>query len=167
MTTEETNIQYINIPAPTEDVQYADFLTRFGALFIDCMLILSPMLLLVYILLMTRVFKLNGWLFSLYPNEFNAFLRMFILWVGPILICSLIYALFEISRFQGTPGKIIGGIKVVDEHGNKLTFWRAFGRNASKAISIIIIFIGFLMALFTDRKQALHDMIAKTYVIKK
>ena len=40
------------------------------------------------------------------------------------------------------------------------------GRFFAKFISAIILFIGYLMAAFTDRKRALHDIIAGTLVIK-
>lgn len=168
MTTEETNIQDINTSTLKEDIQYADFQNRLAALFIDFMLIISPLLTFVFFTALNRwVSKLNQWLFKFDLSVFDGFLQDCIVWGVPILIYSLICTLFDISRFQGTPGKIIGKIKVVDIQGNKLTFWRAYGRNMLKVISGIIIFIGFFIALFTVKKQAFHDLVAKTIVIKK
>lgn len=63
------------------------------------------------------------------------------------------------------PGKIILGQKVVDYQGNRITFYRAFGRNLSRTLSNIL-YIGFLMALWQKNKQTLHDYLAKTYVIE-
>ena len=77
------------------------------------------------------------------------------------------FAYMESSPNQGTIGKMALGIKVTDLDGNPISFGRALGRNAAKFISAIILLIGFIMAAFTARKQALHDMIAGTLVVTK
>jgi len=77
------------------------------------------------------------------------------------------YTLMEASKFQGTVGKIILGLKVTDINGNKLDVVKALIRNISKIISSLILLIGYIMAGFTEKKQALHDMIAGTLVVKK
>ncbi|WP_249506865.1 RDD family protein [Paenibacillus polymyxa] len=64
-------------------------------------------------------------------------------------------------------GKLALGIVVVDEFNQKLSFGRASARYWSKIVSSIILWIGFIMAGFTARKQALHDLIARTYVVDK
>jgi uncharacterized RDD family membrane protein YckC len=79
----------------------------------------------------------------------------------------LYYALMESSKYQGTIGKMFLKIKVTDLDGNKINFLKASIRHLSKFLSGIILGIGFLMVLWTDRKQGLHDIIAKTLVIKK
>jgi uncharacterized RDD family membrane protein YckC len=73
----------------------------------------------------------------------------------------------ESSSSQATVGKIALGIKVTDLDGNPITFWRALGRSVAKIISAITLFIGYIMAAFTKRKQALHDKIANTLVVKR
>jgi uncharacterized RDD family membrane protein YckC len=77
------------------------------------------------------------------------------------------YAWMESSVTQGTLGKMAVGVKVVDIAGNRITFARALGRRAGKILSELTIGIGYLMAAFTGRKQALHDMIASTLVVYK
>jgi uncharacterized RDD family membrane protein YckC len=72
----------------------------------------------------------------------------------------------ESSSRQATVGKIALGIEVTDLEGNRLSFGRALGRNLAKIISALILYIGFIMAAFTKRKQALHDMIASALVVK-
>ncbi len=62
---------------------------------------------------------------------------------------------------------MIVGIKVVDKNGNKLSFLRAFARNVGKTISALILYIGFLLILFSDYRQGLHDLMAKTFVVRK
>lgn len=79
----------------------------------------------------------------------------------------LYYALMESSKCKATVGKLALGIVVVDEFNHKLSFGRASARYWSKLLSVIILFAGFIMAAFTARKQALHDLIARTYVVDK
>lgn len=79
----------------------------------------------------------------------------------------LYYALFESSAWQATLGKKALGLEVTDMQGIRISFGRATGRFFAKIISSIILFIGFIMAGFTEKKQALHDMIAGTLVIRK
>jgi uncharacterized RDD family membrane protein YckC len=78
----------------------------------------------------------------------------------------LYFALMESSPRGATVGKMALGLRVVDDHGNRLSFLRATGRFFAKYISAIILFIGFLMVAFTDRKRGLHDIIAGTLVVK-
>ncbi|MTI22339.1 RDD family protein [Fulvivirga sp. RKSG066] len=78
----------------------------------------------------------------------------------------LYFALMESSGKQGTIGKIALGLKVVDKNGERLNFGTATIRYFGKLVSTAILMIGFIIAGFTEKKQALHDMIASTYVIK-
>ncbi len=75
----------------------------------------------------------------------------------------------ESSKYQASVGKIALGIIALpfDTNGNKLDFSKAFVRNICKIISSMILCIGYIMAGFTDKKQALHDMIANTLVVNK
>lgn len=83
------------------------------------------------------------------------------------LIMFLYLPLWESSRTQGSIGKQVLGMKVIDEHGERLSFWRALARFASKFLSYTIIFIGFIMIAFVDKKRGLHDLITNTYVVKR
>ncbi|QIG54977.1 RDD family protein [Altererythrobacter sp. BO-6] len=67
---------------------------------------------------------------------------------------------------QGTPGKRALGLIVTDLDGGRISPMRAVGRYFAKILSTIILFIGFIMIGFTERKQGLHDMIAGTLVQK-
>jgi len=77
------------------------------------------------------------------------------------------YAWFHSSRGGATLGKMAVGIKVVRSDGERLTFMRAFGRYWGFILSSLTLFIGFIMAAFTERKQALHDMLCDTVVVDK
>ena len=73
----------------------------------------------------------------------------------------------ESSQKQATLGKIIVGIKVTDLEGNRISFAKASGRHFGKYISAFILCIGYIMAGFTEKKQALHDILASCLVINK
>jgi len=69
------------------------------------------------------------------------------------------------SEKQATLGKMAMGLIVTDDNNQRLTFGRATGRHFAKYLSGLALGIGFVMAAFTERKQALHDMIAGTLVV--
>ncbi|MBC7126339.1 MAG: RDD family protein [Bacteroidales bacterium] len=84
-----------------------------------------------------------------------------------IVLMWLYFAIMESSKFQGTVGKIAIGLVVTDMEGNRISFARATGRYFGKILSHLIFMIGFILAGFTQKKQALHDMLAGTLVWKK
>ena len=75
-------------------------------------------------------------------------------------------ALLTSSSWQGTVGKRVLRLKVTDEAGNRIGFGRATGRFFAKLLSQFILWIGFIMVAFTERKRGLHDMMAGTLVMK-
>jgi uncharacterized RDD family membrane protein YckC/Tfp pilus assembly major pilin PilA len=88
--------------------------------------------------------------------------------MGIMLVLPWLYfALFESSAKQATPGKLALGLRVTDENGNRIGFLRALGRNLGRYVSSLIFYIGYMMAGWTSRKQALHDLMASTLVVRK
>ncbi|MBI5708815.1 MAG: RDD family protein [Candidatus Eisenbacteria bacterium] len=83
------------------------------------------------------------------------------------LLPWLYFALMESGPRQATLGKQALGIKVTDLGGNRITFARATGRFFAKILSGLILLGGYIMAAFTDRKQALHDILASCLVVVK
>jgi uncharacterized RDD family membrane protein YckC len=83
------------------------------------------------------------------------------------LMFWLYCAAFESSRWQATPGKKLLGLYVTDLKGNRISFVRASGRFLGKALEQLTLFIGFLMAGFTAKKQALHDILSGCLVLRK
>jgi len=75
------------------------------------------------------------------------------------------FALQESSSRQATVGKQAMNIIVTDLEGKRLSLARASLRYAAKIIAAIPVFIGFLLILFTEKKQGLHDILAKTLVL--
>ena len=82
-----------------------------------------------------------------------------------LIVGWLYFALQESSAKQATLGKLALGIKVTDSYGRRIGFGRATGRFFGKLLSGLILAIGFMLAGWTEKKQALHDMLAGTFVV--
>ncbi len=99
-------------------------------------------------------------------DPFEAMSSMGTFQLVAVVVTWLYFALMESSPRGATVGKMVCGLRVVTEQGERLTFLNATGRFFAKFISAIILFIGYLMVAFTDRKRGLHDIIADTLVVK-
>jgi uncharacterized RDD family membrane protein YckC/Tfp pilus assembly protein PilE len=88
-------------------------------------------------------------------------------WLIWLLIPWLYFSLCESSRWQATPGKLALGLRVTDEYGGRIGFGRATGRFFGKLVSGLILDIGYLLAGWTERKQALHDLMAGCCVVRR
>jgi uncharacterized RDD family membrane protein YckC/phage FluMu protein Com len=84
-----------------------------------------------------------------------------------IIVTWLYFAFQESSSAQATLGKRAVGIIVTDMDGNPISFGRATGRHFGKIVSGCLCLAGYIMAAFTEHKQALHDMMAGTLVVRK
>jgi len=133
-----------------QTTQYAGFWTRFLAALLDGIII-------------TIINILVGFVLGLLLGKNAANLASL---VG-VLIVWLYYALQESSEKQATLGKQALGIVVIDMEGKRIDLVKATIRYFSKIISGVIFGIGYIMAAFTEKKQALHDMIAGTLVVKR
>jgi uncharacterized RDD family membrane protein YckC len=103
------------------------------------------------------------------PAQIGAFVSLMMVFVAVSLLGQwLYYAYLESGEKQATWGKQILGLYVTDLAGNRITFGRASGRFFAKLISgLIPLGIGYIMAGITERKQALHDMIASCLVLRR
>ncbi|HEY3876560.1 MAG TPA: RDD family protein [Candidatus Kapabacteria bacterium] len=79
----------------------------------------------------------------------------------------LYFALMESSSNQGTLGKMALGLRVTGLDGRRISFGKATGRYFGKILSGMTLCIGYIMAGFTQKKQALHDFVAGTLVLTK
>ena len=77
----------------------------------------------------------------------------------------LYFSLMESSPAQATLGKQAMGIKATDNHGRRLGFGQASGRYFGGSLSVMTAYIGYMLAGWTERKQALHDLVAGTCVV--
>jgi uncharacterized RDD family membrane protein YckC len=162
------------VPASYGGVAYAGFWLRFVAFLID-----GVVALVAFVILLIPLFILTGAgavLSKIGSDEdisdnVGAALGIgFILgFIGIILVVSwLYYALSESSSWQATLGKKMLNLKVTDMSGQPISFGRASGRYFGKIISgKITLYIGYMLAGFTEKKQALHDMIASCLVLRK
>ena len=101
------------------------------------------------------------------PSAAFIMMMLFVLFLGTIA-SWLYYAYMESSLNQGTLGKMALGLIVTDLQGRRIRFGRATGRFFAKIVTgLIPLGIGYMMAGFTEKKQALHDMIVGTLVLRK
>ena len=145
-------------------IHYAGFWKRFVATFID-----GIILMIIECLIGSFVVPLHIASFATAESNIEAIQMVFMFdyFFISTFISWIYYTVFESSPKQATLGKMALAIKVTDLNGNRISFYIANGRYWSKIISGIILFIGFIMAAFTKKKQALHDMIAGTLVVGK
>lgn len=148
------NAQHHQSHSNNLNLPFATFASRFFALIIDTCIIIVPAMILGALI--------GVWGMIWDDSDLVTSLKIQI--VG-IFFGILYEALFISGAWQATPGKRLMGLKVIDTSGNPVTFWRAVGRSASKLLSSIF-FIGYIMAAFTKDKQALHDLMAGTFVVK-
>jgi len=148
-------------PSPgnaVSEVRYAGFWLRAVAFLIDRILLGFMTLTLLFLFL-----PLAGW--NRNEDELSvlfltgALFGFFLRWI----YCTLM----ESSSLRGTLGKAATGLAVTDGEGRRITFLRANGRYWAKILSSLFLGIGYLMAGWTSRKQALHDLIAETLVVRK
>lgn len=140
---------------------YAGFWRRFVAYVID--IIVANVAVLIFLLIFGINFFYESNLLQDALPGFALFSRFALLYVFILLY----FTLMESSKWQATLGKRAVGIIVTDLDGRRISAGRAFGRFVAKIVSAITLYIGFFMAGFTERKQALHDIIAGTLVVKE
>jgi uncharacterized RDD family membrane protein YckC len=119
---------------------YGGFGVRLGAAFVDSLVVGVP----VYLL--ERSLGLYALIVAL-PLGFY----------GPIM---------ESSSAQATIGKIAFGLVVTDTSYRRISFWRGLGRHLAKFVSALVLYLGYVMVVFTPQKRALHDYIAGTVVLR-
>ncbi|MEK6756022.1 MAG: RDD family protein [Bacteroidota bacterium] len=161
-----------SIPTPQRiPVQYAGFWRRFVAYLIDSIILgVASFLVFIPVLGLLGIGIGAG---AMEEPEAAAGLVMAAMaaYFFSILVIAiagwLYFALLESSNKMATLGKLAIGIKVTDMNGNRISFGRATGRYFAKILSGMIFMIGYIMAGFTEKKQALHDMIASCLVVMK
>jgi uncharacterized RDD family membrane protein YckC len=82
------------------------------------------------------------------------------------LVVYILYSwLMDASPLQGTIGKLVLRMKVVDGAGDRLTLARSCARNFAKVAAASPCAMGFLPILFRRDRRGLHDLAAGTYVV--
>ncbi len=153
-TKETSGYRHQYFSGPAENVVYAGFWRRVMASLVDFIVWLF-----ISVIFVVALYALTGSGLRA-ANSLPANLFTF--------IASWLYsAIMESSDKQATLGKMAIGIVVTDLEGNKISFGKATGRYFAKILSTLILLIGYMMAGFTQKKQALHDMMAGTLVVVK
>ncbi|MBN8214827.1 MAG: RDD family protein [Xanthomonadales bacterium] len=149
-------------------VVYAGFWKRVAASFIDSFVTTALSYIVQIPLMMIFGVSMVGMAGGDDPFASGAGIAMIgLIYVVSIGIPLLYFSWMHSSTHQASLGKMAVGIKVVRSNGERISFWRAFGRYWGMVLSALILLIGYLMAGFTERKQALHDMISDTLVVDK
>jgi uncharacterized RDD family membrane protein YckC len=82
-------------------------------------------------------------------------------------LLDFVYATaFLCSPARGTLGMQVMDLHITDLKGDRISFARATGRYFATLLSILTFGIGYLLQLFTSRRQTLHDLVAGTLVVR-
>jgi uncharacterized RDD family membrane protein YckC len=152
-------------PAP----QYATVGKRIGALLLDG--------------LVSLVAQIPGWILigigiaigasnadaqgRVRDADAGAFVGLMLLGYGLLFIGALgvgIYNIYLLGKTGASLGKRWMKIKVLDQTGQPLGFWKAFARELVKGIVGNLCFILWLWPLWDQEKQGLYDKLFSTHV---
>jgi uncharacterized RDD family membrane protein YckC len=144
---------YATAPATVlkSDVAYAGFWRRVLAYLIDATFLSGVGSLIALGVLMVAPYDLRA-LLSIAPVS--------------LLVGWAYYVVMESSPARGTLGKMALNLHVGDRYGDPITFRRALARNLLKIVSSLLLGFGYIAAAFSPKKQALHDMLAGTLVLR-
>ena len=155
--------QHFVTPKPPLSVRkpYAGFWIRVEAFLTDVMALYAILLVSMFVLVLGLAYLTSVTLYGVVIVVL-VYLLLFVL-IGTWLYFSL----FESSRKQATPGKLLLCLKVVAPDGSRLSFGRATERYFAKFLSGLTFGVGYLIAGVTRKKQALHDMITRSFVVRR
>jgi uncharacterized RDD family membrane protein YckC len=158
-----------SVAIPVTGAVYAGFWLRFVAIIIDFILVGIAFAIPSAILFGALGMSMGAGMASRNPGLMigPALGTIFMIEMIAVLVQWLYFAMMESSSWQATVGKKALGLMVTDMDGRRISFGRATGRYFAKIISGMILMIGYLMAGFTEKKQALHDMMAGCLVVRK
>ncbi len=140
----------------TGEMRYAGFGTRFGAKFLDGLILGVPM-----IIVFIAIGAMSG------TNAESSSFQIFpiLVQIGFIFV-QMAYQVFFLGKYGATPGKMAFSIKVVTSDGAKFGYGRATGRFFAELLSGMVCYIGYLLVAFDNpQRRALHDHICNTRVI--
>ncbi len=173
-------IQPVSAPAysyaatmqPPSHLVYAGFWLRVAAYFVDYLILEIPLVILAMIAgLIYGISAARSHAHVGFINPDGGINASFVIFELSIMSVSMVihwlyFALQECSSVQATLGKRVIGLKVTNLEGRRIGFGQASGRFFGKIISGMTLLIGYMMAGFTERKQALHDILAGTLVVR-
>jgi uncharacterized RDD family membrane protein YckC len=140
---------------------YAGFWLRLVATLVDSLALFIPFCIVEFIA--TVIVKLGSASKGYEPGA----VMLLVLPLMAIVATWLYFSVMESSSWQATLGKKLMGLYVTDIEGQRLSLGRATWRTFAKYLSSITAGVGYLMCGFTEKKQALHDMVANCLVLRR
>ena len=139
--------------------RYAGFWTRYFALCIDGILLALPGIVVVKIfsILLDSIIA---------PGTAREVGTEVLASVSVVFTWAIYFPCMESSSLQATLGKMLFGIRVTDLEGRRISFGRAAKRLVWKFVSIMLFYVGLIMAAFTQKKQGLHDIMSGCLVVE-
>lgn len=160
----ETKTQLLNsgqsvaLPSGDKSEPYAGFIVRWAANIIDGLII--------WLIIMAVSLVVGIFLGTVGLSSYERLLASVGRLIG--LVVSFGYFIFLTYKQESTWGKSFFGLKVVDSEHKPMTLLQvALRETVGKFLSAFILGLGYLMVIFSKKKQALHDKIASTYVVYK
>jgi uncharacterized RDD family membrane protein YckC len=138
-----------------EQVAYAGFWRRFIGLLIDVIVTYFPIAIVRVLLGLPASGSLDPWLPATW---WAALFEVGIDWLYAALLIS--------SPWRATLGQAVMDLHVTDLDGNRIGFLRATARYAAQILDIVTLGFGLLMQVFSPRRQALHDLVSGTVVVR-
>jgi uncharacterized RDD family membrane protein YckC len=83
-----------------------------------------------------------------------------------VAVVWLYFAALEACAWRATLGKRVVGVRVTTLDGRRIGVGRATARLLAKLLSLALLGLGFVLAGVDARKQALHDKVAGTLVVR-
>ena len=143
-------------------LQYAGFWIRFAAQLVDSLIFGAVGFL--YIMLLGLGITLFGRPVPGAPPSplVLVFALLFYFFMFAIPLC---YEIILVGKYGATPGKMACRLRVIRADGARVSYGLAAGRGFSKIVSLLMCYIGFMMAGWDDEKRAAHDRMCGTRVV--
>ena len=138
-------------------MDYAGFWIRFGAKFIDWIIIG---------IVSFAVAAPLGYFSITTPSDSSSVFTMVLLQIFNYAIPAA-YVTFFLGKYGATPGKMACKLKVVTADNERVSYPKAFGRYFAEILSGLLLLIGYIMAAFDEQKRTLHDRMCDTRVIRR
>jgi uncharacterized RDD family membrane protein YckC len=135
--------------------EYAGFWIRFGAKFID-----NILLQIVNYALIIPIIGFGG------LKDSTATGVALVIQMLVSFAIQIGYITFFLGKYGATPGKMACKLKVVNPDGTPISYGKAFGRFWGEILSGITLSIGYLIVIWDEEKRALHDRVCNTRVIR-
>lgn len=130
---------------------YIGFVRRAAAVLLD-------------LLLLSFLSSLLGWLLIQEYPDAEAVMRSASAVLVPLLPVLMVVLWW---RFQGTPGKLLLGCRIVDARtGGHPRLWQALVRLLGCVLSALPLGLGFLWIIWDRRHQGWHDKLARTLIVE-